>query len=139
MAEQDIPGPVQRQHDRMRERIKCPDVFVGQTLRRPQVNRWRSVRKVAVAGNGHQVSVRVSANQEDSVAEAAEAIQHLARLRPGGNVSSHDYEVGASDVGFGEHRIEGRQNPMNVRYDRNPLQHQSVLHRLVRSRSSVGE
>jgi hypothetical protein len=63
----------------------------------------------------------------------AEAVQHLGQWRPGGNVSSHDYDFGAIDVGFSQHCIEGRQHPMDVRYDRSPLRHQSVIHALLTS------
>jgi hypothetical protein len=108
VTEHDIPDPVQRQHDGVRKRIEGPDVFGCQTLGRPDVDRRRPVRRIAIPRNAHEVSVRVAANQEGAIAEGTEAVQHFARLGSGGDVARDDDEIGSSDVGLGQHRLQGR-------------------------------
>jgi hypothetical protein len=113
------------------ERIKCPDVFVGQTLRRPQV-RWCSVRRGCRYG---QWSPSLSAFPEPG------GLGRRGRgdpaPRPVGPAAMSPVTTISALVtsGWPTHRAA---NP-NVRYDRNPLQHQSVLALVGRRPSSVGE
>jgi hypothetical protein len=71
----------------------------------------------------HQFPVGISTDQEHALTQRAEPVQHRDRLRPGGEITGHDDEVGGGDVRFGEHRVERGQHPVEIREDGDAVHH----------------
>lgn len=79
------------------------------------------------AGQVDEFAVGVAANQHGPIAQIAQPVQDLHRLRPGGVVAGHDDQVGADHVRLGEHGIQHRQHAVDVGQNRHAADHAATV------------
>ena len=121
MAEEDITDTVEAHSDRVLQLRQELDVDLGQLCGCPQVHRRRSRRRLPTAGDGDEVTIGVAAHQPNTLAELEKAVEHLRRLRAGGDVAGHHDQVGGPHVGLSQDGIETGQDPVGVAHHCDPV------------------
>src|SRR5919197_2162479 len=65
-------------------------------------------------GKCDKLALAVAPHQRDAIPKADQAIENLDRLRAGGDVTGDDDPLRGPHLGFGKHRVECREHPVNV-------------------------
>ena len=125
VAEDDRAETVHLERDRVGQAGQPVDVVGGQLPRGPRRNGVADVVDHA-AGQVHEFPVRVAAHPGDPVAEAEQPVERLRRLGSGGDVAGEDDEFGVADVRFGQHRVERREDGVDVGQDGDGRDHHDL-------------
>lgn len=90
---------------------------------------WRDVvgdLDLLTAAQGYQLTISVALDHPNAVALCHESVQNLHRLRPRGDVTGHDHEVGLANSRLGQHSLKNWKHPVNVRQDGHARDHDST-------------
>lgn len=81
----------------------------------------------AAASEIHELTVGVAAHQKTPRTELHQAVQHLHGHRAGCMVAGDDDQFSGQNIGLGQHRIQDRQDAVDIGQDSNRSNHEQTV------------
>lgn len=122
MTEDDRSETFDLSGHRVGQRGEELDLLGRQLASGPGSHLVRSLDHLA-ASQGNQFPVGVAPHQDHPIAQRHQPLQDGGGLRPRGVIAGDDHQIRARHLGLGQHAIEDRQDPVDVRQNRDRLHH----------------